>query len=131
MEGQKHKKKEAQQKSGSAPSNMRSGQSQLRCDLCDVTCTGTDAYTAHIRGAKHQKVRFVSAFLGKFFCAQFICVKSTKSVAMYYCIITLLARYYLYCEIKLNFVLKCILFLGNLSIGKIVMLFVYTEISNS
>ena len=28
----------------------------LRCELCDVTCTGSDAYAAHIRGAKHQKV---------------------------------------------------------------------------
>lgn len=34
----------------------RGGQNQLRCELCDVTCTGTDAYAAHIRGAKHQKV---------------------------------------------------------------------------
>lgn len=56
LDGQKHKKKEAQQKAGNPPTNMRSGQSQLRCDLCDVSCTGTDAYTAHIRGAKHQKV---------------------------------------------------------------------------
>lgn len=32
------------------------GQNQLRCELCDVTCTGADAYAAHIRGAKHQKV---------------------------------------------------------------------------
>ena len=28
----------------------------MRCELCDVTCTGSDAYAAHIRGAKHQKV---------------------------------------------------------------------------
>lgn len=35
----------------------RSAQNQLRCELCDVSCTGADAYAAHIRGAKHQKVR--------------------------------------------------------------------------
>ena len=29
---------------------------QLCCELCDVTCTGADAYAAHIRGSKHQKV---------------------------------------------------------------------------
>ena len=32
---------------------------QMRCELCDVTCTGQDAYAAHIRGAKHQKVRLI------------------------------------------------------------------------
>lgn len=56
LEGQKHKKKEAQAKAGNAAVNMKAGQSQLKCDLCDITCTGTDAYTAHIRGSKHQKV---------------------------------------------------------------------------
>lgn len=34
----------------------RGVQTQLRCELCDVSCTGVDAYAAHIRGAKHQKV---------------------------------------------------------------------------
>lgn len=42
-------------KAGTTPSVPR-GVNALRCELCDVTCTGTDAYTAHIRGAKHQKV---------------------------------------------------------------------------
>ena len=58
LEGQKHKKKEAAAKaetSSKTPAS-RSSQNQLRCELCDVTCTGTDAYAAHIRGAKHQKV---------------------------------------------------------------------------
>ena len=57
LEGQKHKKKEAAAKTGTttAPAG-RGSQNQLRCELCDVTCTGTDAYAAHIRGAKHQKV---------------------------------------------------------------------------
>jgi hypothetical protein len=42
-------------KLGSAPAAR--GGNALRCELCDVTCTGSDAYAAHIRGAKHQKVR--------------------------------------------------------------------------
>lgn len=55
LEGQKHKKKESALKLGSAPAAR--GGNALRCELCDVTCTGSDAYAAHIRGAKHQKVR--------------------------------------------------------------------------
>lgn len=31
-------------------------QAQLHCGLCAVSCTGAEAYAAHIRGAKHQKV---------------------------------------------------------------------------
>uniref|UniRef100_A0A8B9R9J8 Zinc finger RNA-binding protein n=1 Tax=Astyanax mexicanus TaxID=7994 RepID=A0A8B9R9J8_ASTMX len=38
---------------------------QLRCELCDVACTGADAYAAHIRGAKHQKVVKLHTKLGK------------------------------------------------------------------
>ena len=59
LEGQKHKKKEASLKSGGVAgggSGPRGVQTQLRCELCDVSCTGVDAYAAHIRGAKHQKV---------------------------------------------------------------------------
>ncbi|KTF87731.1 hypothetical protein cypCar_00004780, partial [Cyprinus carpio] len=58
LEGQKHKKKEAAQKSGSQVTNGPRGvQTQLRCELCDVSCTGADAYAAHIRGSKHQKLK--------------------------------------------------------------------------
>ncbi|XP_031427073.1 zinc finger RNA-binding protein [Clupea harengus] len=65
LEGQKHKKKEAALKVSQSSSNSGAGgsgtsargtQNQLRCELCDVSCTGADAYAAHIRGAKHQKV---------------------------------------------------------------------------
>ena len=59
LEGQKHKKKEAALKSGGqtgTSNGPRGVQTQLRCELCDVSCTGVDAYAAHIRGAKHQKV---------------------------------------------------------------------------
>lgn len=60
LEGQKHKKKEAalkaSQNTSSSSNSTRGTQNQLRCELCDVSCTGADAYAAHIRGAKHQKV---------------------------------------------------------------------------
>ncbi|XP_077457313.1 zinc finger RNA-binding protein [Stigmatopora argus] len=74
LEGQKHKKKEAALKvsqnssstSGSGSGLLaRSSQNQLRCELCDVSCTGADAYAAHIRGAKHQKVLKLHTKLGK------------------------------------------------------------------
>ncbi len=76
LEGQKHKKKEAagtsqtngtssgQAGNGSNNNTSRSGNA-LRCELCDVTCTGSDAYAAHIRGAKHQKVMKLHTKLGK------------------------------------------------------------------
>ncbi|XP_039291688.1 zinc finger RNA-binding protein [Nilaparvata lugens] len=71
LEGQKHKKKEASMKAGStlagagmATQGGRAGNA-LRCELCDVTCTGSDAYAAHIRGAKHQKVVKLHTKLGK------------------------------------------------------------------
>uniref|UniRef100_A0A3Q3A885 Zinc finger RNA-binding protein n=1 Tax=Kryptolebias marmoratus TaxID=37003 RepID=A0A3Q3A885_KRYMA len=73
LEGQKHKKKEAALKvsqsstssGGSGGVLARSAQNQLRCELCDVSCTGADAYAAHIRGAKHQKVVKLHTKLGK------------------------------------------------------------------
>uniref|UniRef100_A0A8C1C6R7 Zinc finger RNA-binding protein n=1 Tax=Cyprinus carpio carpio TaxID=630221 RepID=A0A8C1C6R7_CYPCA len=46
-------------------SSARGTQNQLRCELCDVSCTGADAYAAHIRGAKHQKVVKLHTKLGK------------------------------------------------------------------
>uniref|UniRef100_S4RH11 C2H2-type domain-containing protein n=1 Tax=Petromyzon marinus TaxID=7757 RepID=S4RH11_PETMA len=66
LEGQKHKKKEAAAKAGTATTTTagRATQHQLRCELCDVTCTGADAYAAHIRGAKHQKVVKLHTKLG-------------------------------------------------------------------
>ncbi|XP_049326579.1 zinc finger RNA-binding protein isoform X3 [Astyanax mexicanus] len=72
LEGQKHKKKEAALKvsqssssSSGGSSSARGTQNQLRCELCDVACTGADAYAAHIRGAKHQKVVKLHTKLGK------------------------------------------------------------------
>ena len=59
LEGQKHKKKESAAKiiGTPAPPPARHSNS-IVCELCEVTCTGNDAYAAHIRGAKHQKVLF-------------------------------------------------------------------------
>ncbi|XP_008300460.1 zinc finger RNA-binding protein isoform X3 [Stegastes partitus] len=73
LEGQKHKKKEAALKVSQSSSCSgggggvlaRNAQNQLRCELCDVSCTGADAYAAHIRGAKHQKVVKLHTKLGK------------------------------------------------------------------
>lgn len=68
LDGQRHKKKEAQMKTGAAITPNKRGQPvgvSLRCGLCDVTCTGNDAYAAHIRGSKHQKVLKLHTRLGK------------------------------------------------------------------
>ncbi|RMC21035.1 hypothetical protein DUI87_01891 [Hirundo rustica rustica] len=69
LEGQKHKKKEAalkaSQNTNNSGTSARGTQNQLRCELCDVSCTGADAYAAHIRGAKHQKVVKLHTKLGK------------------------------------------------------------------
>nr|XP_020139543.1 zinc finger RNA-binding protein 2 isoform X3 [Microcebus murinus] len=66
LEGQKHKKKEAAQKTGAGPDGSPlGGQGPLRCGLCAVSCTGADAYAAHIRGARHQKVLKLHTRLGK------------------------------------------------------------------
>ena len=63
LEGQKHKKKEAAAKAAAPTVVTRAALNQLRCELCDVSCTGADAYAAHIRGAKHQKVGEIYASL--------------------------------------------------------------------
>uniref|UniRef100_A0A8C7AMG7 Zinc finger RNA binding protein 2 n=1 Tax=Neovison vison TaxID=452646 RepID=A0A8C7AMG7_NEOVI len=66
LEGQKHKKKAAAQKSGTQASGGLGGvQGRPRCGLCAVSCTGADAYAAHIRGARHQKVLKLHTKLGK------------------------------------------------------------------
>ncbi|XP_012584870.1 PREDICTED: zinc finger RNA-binding protein 2 [Condylura cristata] len=66
LDGQKHKKKEAAQKTGSQPTGSpRRVQAQLHCGLCAVSCTGAEAYAAHIQGAKHQKVFKLHTKLGK------------------------------------------------------------------
>lgn len=56
LEGQKHRKKQAAQRTGAQPSGGPRGAQSLHCGLCAVSCTGADAYAAHMRGARHQKV---------------------------------------------------------------------------
>ncbi|KPI97056.1 Zinc finger RNA-binding protein 2 [Papilio xuthus] len=81
LEGQKHKKKEAAVKmfssgggaggaggaggGGAGAGGGRGAGGALRCELCDVTCTGADAFAAHVRGIKHQKVLKLHTMLGK------------------------------------------------------------------
>lgn len=86
LNGQKHKKKEASAQLngsctngngtasssvGSAPGSQMNNRSSPRaqaglwCELCSIMCTGTDAYAAHLRGAKHQKVLKLHQKLGK------------------------------------------------------------------
>lgn len=67
MEGQKHKKRELLLKQATEPGTATPARppNSLHCELCDVTCTGNDAYAAHVRGAKHQKVVKLHTKLGK------------------------------------------------------------------
>ncbi|XP_053435992.1 zinc finger RNA-binding protein 2 isoform X2 [Nycticebus coucang] len=66
LEGQRHKKKKAAQKTGVQPdSSPRGMQGHLHCGLCAVSCTGPDTYAAHIQGARHQKVVKLHTKLGK------------------------------------------------------------------
>lgn len=95
LEGQKHKKREAANKineaqalaaatgapvtsevnqpgrgRGSRPGQINgrgtnSSNLVIQCALCDVACTGKDAYSAHVRGAKHQKTIKLHQKLGK------------------------------------------------------------------
>ncbi|XP_027275066.1 zinc finger RNA-binding protein 2 isoform X2 [Cricetulus griseus] len=65
LEGQKHRKKQAAQRTGTPPSGGLRGSQSLHCGLCAVSCTGVDAYAAHMRGARHQKVFKLHSRLGK------------------------------------------------------------------
>lgn len=44
--------------------NIRA-QHVIKCELCNVACTGRDAYAAHLRGSKHQKTLKLHKKLGK------------------------------------------------------------------
>ena len=39
-----------------ASSDPSASRGDFYCELCDVSCTSKDAFEAHARGAKHQKV---------------------------------------------------------------------------
>ncbi|XP_065583340.1 uncharacterized protein LOC136042317 isoform X2 [Artemia franciscana] len=55
LDGQTHKKNEALAKTDRIALAVTKKAVQLRCDLCDIACSGSHAYAAHIGGAKHQK----------------------------------------------------------------------------
>ncbi|CAH8629280.1 unnamed protein product [Heterobilharzia americana] len=76
--GQRHKKRLSQveaveklKKEISTDSNSSlvvvnsSSSRELRCELCDVGCTGVDSYTAHISGRQHQRTLKLHKELGK------------------------------------------------------------------
>ena len=64
LEGQRHKKKEAANKTASKTRPSAAGVT-IRCELCDITCTGTEAYNAHVIGQKHHRVLNLHTKLGK------------------------------------------------------------------
>lgn len=51
--------------SSAATTTAQNRGNNYHCELCDVTCTGHDAYAAHVRGSKHQKVVKLHQKLGK------------------------------------------------------------------
>ncbi|CAH8637435.1 unnamed protein product [Schistosoma rodhaini] len=74
--GQRHKKRlsqvEAIEKLKQEVSNdgnssliINSASRELRCELCDVGCTGADSYTAHLSGRQHQRTLKLHKELGK------------------------------------------------------------------
>ncbi|CAI6364574.1 unnamed protein product [Macrosiphum euphorbiae] len=68
LDGQKHKKREANSKLSTVNVNKPSNNPATKvfhCDLCDISCTGADSYAAHLRGSKHQKVHNLHTKLGK------------------------------------------------------------------
>lgn len=52
-------------KQGIPSTSLAKNKLSYRCDLCDVTCTGQDTYSAHVRGGKHLKTAQLHKKLGK------------------------------------------------------------------
>uniref|UniRef100_A0A1I7URG7 DZF domain-containing protein n=1 Tax=Caenorhabditis tropicalis TaxID=1561998 RepID=A0A1I7URG7_9PELO len=65
LEGQKHKKKEAEKKKGIPKTSLAKNKLTYRCELCEVTCTGQDTYQAHVRGKTHLKTQQLHRKLGR------------------------------------------------------------------
>ena len=58
LEGQKHKKKAA-----SATTDLQKfPRGTYKCELCDVVCTGKDAFVSHVMGNNHTKVIYLPYF---------------------------------------------------------------------
>ncbi|CAH8866861.1 unnamed protein product [Trichobilharzia szidati] len=74
-DGQRHKKRMSQaeafeelKKKVSTDDNSSlvvTSENQLRCELCDVACTGVDSYKSHISGKQHQRTMKLHKDLGK------------------------------------------------------------------
>jgi zinc finger RNA-binding protein len=70
LEGKVHKKKEAAANNAKTM-NVGSkvggpggfGSSGKYCKICEIACSCSDAYAAHIRGTKHQKVLLLATWL--------------------------------------------------------------------
>ena len=62
LEGKNHKKKEAMAKNAAAHGGSTAEAARINkhfhCELCDVVCTCSDTFTAHLRGTKHNKVDY-------------------------------------------------------------------------
>jgi len=67
LEGKNHKKKEAMAKNaaahGGATAAATRSSKHLYCELCDVVCTCSDTFAAHLRGTKHNKVLVIACDL--------------------------------------------------------------------
>ncbi|TPP59022.1 Zinc finger RNA-binding protein [Fasciola gigantica] len=73
--GQRHQKRLSQQKAiEQLKSNKadlivqacpKTGSTELRCELCDIVCTGAGAYSAHLAGRQHQRTLKLHKELGK------------------------------------------------------------------
>ncbi|CAH8550982.1 unnamed protein product [Schistosoma turkestanicum] len=74
--GQRHKKRLSQVEAieklkkevstdGNSSLIINSTSRELRCELCDVGCTGVDSYTAHLSGRQHQRTLKLHKELGK------------------------------------------------------------------
>ena len=85
LEGKIHKKKEASVgiKGGSAYATQQFGRSGHFCEVCDVACSSKDAYDAHVRGTKHQKVRLSRVFV--MYCLHFRLDSECKIIRTKYC----------------------------------------------
>jgi zinc finger RNA-binding protein len=60
----------------------------IKCELCDVACTGKDAYSAHVRGMKHQKTLKLHQKLGKPIPPDALDIMQVKLASLIYVLLT-------------------------------------------
>ncbi|VDP94851.1 unnamed protein product [Echinostoma caproni] len=73
--GQRHQKRLSQQKAIEQlksdkgelviQASSKTGATELRCELCDIACTGAGSYSAHLAGRQHQRTLRLHKELGK------------------------------------------------------------------